>query len=84
MLIQKLRNAGLCFAQGMTQEQLNQAEEVFGFRFPGEIREFLGCAVPVGKDFFDYRDVSEENQKAFRSFQEWLEAQFRFDLAAYR
>ena len=84
MLIQKLRNAGLCFAQGMTQEQLNQAEEVFGFRFPGEIREFLGFAVPVGKDFFDYRDVSEKNQKAFQDFQNRMEEYFRFDLANNR
>ena len=80
MLIQKLRNAGLSFAQGMTQEELNQAEEVFGFRFPKEIREFLSLAVPVGKDFFDYRDVSPENQKRFCDFQNRIVDYFRFDL----
>lgn len=80
MLIQKLRNAGLCFAQGMTQEELNRAEEVFGFRFPKEIREFLSFAVPVGKDFFDYRDVSPENQKRFCDFQNRIVDYFRFDL----
>ena len=80
MLIQKLRNAGLSFAQGMTQEQLNRAEEVFGFRFPKEIREFLSFAVPVGKDFFDYRDVSPENQKRFCDFQNRIVDYFRFDL----
>ena len=80
MLIQKLRNARLCFAQGMTQEELNRAEEVFGFRFPREIREFLSCCVPVGKDFFDYRDVSPENQKRFCDFQNRIVDYFRFDL----
>ena len=80
MLIQKLRNAGLCFAQGMTQEELNRAEEVFGFRFPKEIREFLSLAVPVGKDFFDYRDVSPENQNRFCDFQNRIVDDFRFDL----
>ena len=84
MLIQKLRNAGLCFDQGMTQEQLILAEEVFGFRFPREIREFLSLAVPVGQGFFDYRDVSEKNQKAFQDFQNRMEEYFRFDLTNNR
>ena len=79
-MIKRLRNAGMNFAQGMTAAQLDWAEAVFGFRFPREIREFLSLAVPVGKDFFDYRDVSEENQKKFRDFQNWMEDQFRFDL----
>lgn len=62
-MIKRLRNAGMYFAQGMTAAQLDRAEAVFGFRFPREIREFLSLAVPVEKCFFDYRDISEENQK---------------------
>lgn len=83
-MIKRLRNAGMYFAQGMTAAQLDRAEAVFGFRFPREIRAFLSFAVPVGKGFFDYRDVSEENQKKFREFQNWMEDRFRFDLEKNR
>ena len=77
---QKLEKAGIAVEPGMTAAQLDRAEAVFGFRFPREIRAFLSFAVPVEKGFFDYRDVSEENQKKFREFQNWMEDQFRFDL----
>ena len=77
---QKLKKAGIPMERGMTAAQLDRAEAVFGFRFPREIRAFLSFAVPVEKGFFDYRDVSEENQKKFQEFQNWMEDRFRFDL----
>lgn len=81
---QKLEKAGIPMERGMTAAQLDRAEAVFGFRFPREIRAFLSFAVPVEKGFFDYRDVSEENQKKFREFQNWMEDRFRFDLEKNR
>lgn len=81
---QKLEKAGIPMERGMTAAQLDRAEAVFGFRFPREIRAFLSFAVPVEKGFFDYRDVSEENQKKFQEFQNWMEDRFRFDLAECR
>lgn len=79
-LIKKLKRAGVRFDPGMTAFQLDRAEAFFGFRFPRELREFLMLAVPVGEDFFDYRDCSEENRKRFVGFYERMEASFRFDL----
>ncbi len=83
-LIEKLKAADLRFSTGMSEGELDRAESVFGFRFPREIRAFLSLAVPVGEEFFDYRDLSEENQKAFQDFQNRMEAYFRFDLANNR
>lgn len=79
-MIRRLQNAGIEFAPGMTEAELERAEAVFGFRFPKEIREFLSCGVPAGGSFFDYRDISEENRRRFRSFQESIEGSFQFDL----
>ena len=84
MLIERLKRAGVRFEAGMTTRELDAAEEFFGFRFPGEIREFLSRAVPVGKDFFDYRDHSEENKRRFEDFQAGMEKSFRFDLERNR
>ncbi len=80
MLIEKLKGAGVRFEQGMTVQELDAAEGFFGFRFPAEIWAFLSKEVPVGPDFFDYRDRSAENKKRFEDFQNWMESQFRFDL----
>lgn len=80
MLIERLKRAGVRFEAGMTTRELDAAEEFFGFRFPGEIREFLSRAVPVGRDFFDYRDHSAENKRRFVDFQAGMEKSFRFDL----
>lgn len=79
-IIEKLKQAGISFAPGMTKQQLENAESLFGFRFPREIGAFLACGVPVGADFFDYRDLSVENQERFVCFQESIEDMFRFDL----
>ena len=79
-LIERLKGAGVRLETGMTAQELDRAEAVFGFRFPREIREFLMLAVPVGEDFFDYRDCSEENRERFAEFYEWMELRFRFDL----
>ena len=76
----KLEKAGIPVERGMTEEELDRAEEVFGFRFPKEIRDFLSCCVPIGEAFFDYRDVSQENQQRFCDFQKRIEDYFRFDL----
>ena len=64
----------------MTAAELERAEDFFGFRFPGEFRDFLMLVVPVGEEFFDYRDCSEENLERFRAFYRWMERRFRFDL----
>lgn len=79
-MIQRLQHAGVTVEAGMTEAALDRAEAVFGFRFPREIRAFLACGVPVGRSFFDYRDVSAENQERFRAFQTGIEESFRFDL----
>ena len=82
MLIDRLKQAGVVFEKGMTEQDLDLAEEFFGFRFPAELRVFLSQVVPVGSDFFDYRDHSPENLKRFRDFEDRIEKGFRFDLNA--
>ncbi|MBQ4564889.1 MAG: hypothetical protein IJA48_00920 [Oscillospiraceae bacterium] len=83
-LFGRLKRAGLSFSQGMTSEELDWAERIFGFRFPDEIRQFLSIAVPSDPDFFSYRDTSEENRERFCTIQASIEQAFLFDLAENR
>ena len=79
-MIERLKTVGITFEPGMSDDELQRAEAVFQFRFPKEIREFLSCGVPVGSYFFNYRDLTDENQRRFLDFQEKIESSFRFDL----
>lgn len=80
LMIEKLKTTGIIFADGLTDEEIVRIESAFGFRFPREIREFLSCAVPVGDDFFDWRDMSETNLEKLRTFQKQMEDAFVFDV----
>lgn len=80
-MVEKLKKAGMAFAPGLSRLEIQQAEAAFGFRFPAEIAAFLNCACPVGEDFFDYRDRSPENIRAFQAFQQRIEDAFLFDIA---
>jgi len=63
---------------------LDNAEKFFQFRFPKEIHEFLSCGVPVGSNFFDYRNLSEDNLTRFHKFAASIERSFQFDLTNNR
>ena len=79
-LVQRLEAAGVAFAEGLKQSEIREIERTFGFRFPKEIAYFLSFAYPVGPRFFQYRDLSDDNQKAFHDFQERIRQSFLFDI----
>lgn len=79
--IDRMKRAGVSFADGMSNEEIEKAEQVFGFTFPKEIAAFLRMATPVGDGFFDYRDLSERNVEKFKAFRRMIEGGFAFDLS---
>ena len=79
-MVALLKEAGILFEAGLTRSEIQKIENTFGFRFPGEIADFLSCAYPVGDRFFDYKDLSVENVTVFHSFQQNVRDSFLFDL----
>lgn len=67
-MIKKLKKAGVSFAPGMSAFELDRAENVFGFHFPKEIREFLSCGVPVGGFFLILTTLQNLTRRNFSSF----------------
>lgn len=80
LMIKKLKDAGLSFDEGLSDEEFAEIESTFGFRFPSEIRSFLACGLPVGDRFYNWRDLSDTNVQKFRSFFLSVDDAFRFDL----
>ncbi len=79
-MIEKLKKVGISFTNGLSDKEIQEIEATFGFRFPKEIASFLSCAYPTGEDFFNYRDMSSQNIKAFHDFQQNIQNTFLFDL----
>ena len=79
-MIERLQAAGISFEAGLTADEIEHAESLFGFRFPQEIKSFLSCALPVGEDFFNWRDWTETNLEKFNAFQQNIEDSCSFDV----
>ena len=50
-LIQNMRAAGVAFSEGMTDEEVRQAEENCKICFPPDLKLFLQTAMPEGPEF---------------------------------
>jgi hypothetical protein len=51
----RLSKAGVSFDAGLTHGEISAIEREYGFSFPPDLREFLGCALPVSKGWVDWR-----------------------------
>ena len=54
-----LREAGVVFESGLTQEEIQLVEASFGFQFPPDLKSFLMFALPSGKGWPNWRDVED-------------------------
>ena len=80
IMVERLKKVGVQFSNGLSGEEIQKIEKTFGFRFPKEIASFLSYAYPIGPYFFDYRDLSPKNIKAFNDFQQRIKDDFIFDI----
>jgi AraC-like DNA-binding protein len=80
-IVDRMKAAGVPFQEGMSDEEIDNAERVFGFTFPKEIAAFLRTATPTGDLFFNYRDLSKSNVEKLRAFGRKIESGFAFDLS---
>lgn len=55
----KLQEAGVVFDSGLTQGEIQLAEESFGFQFPPDLKSFLMFALPSGQGWPNWRDVDD-------------------------
>jgi hypothetical protein len=54
----RLLAAGVSFEAGLTSDEFAAIELQYSFRFPPDLREFLGYALPVSKGWPDWRRES--------------------------
>lgn len=67
-LIEEIRETGIAFEAGLTDEEVSSAESTFQIHFPPDLREFLQTGLPSGKGFPNWRDGNIEQLK------EWIDS----------
>ena len=60
-LVEILKECGVSVDPGLTDAEAARVEGEFGFRFPPDLRDFLGAGLPVGEGFPDWRNETLES-----------------------
>src|SRR5438270_852695 len=76
-LVTLLRQQGVLFATGLSDEEVARVESTFGFAFPPDLRALLKCALPVSPVFPNWR---EEPEASLRDRLEWPTGSVDFDI----
>lgn len=53
----KLEQAGVGFSPGLTEAEVQIAEESYRLRFPPDLKAFLMFALPTGKDWPNWKEI---------------------------
>jgi hypothetical protein len=56
-VVKRLRQAGVLLSPGLSDRELNDIEARFEFQFSNEHRQLLSLALPLGKDWVDWRSA---------------------------
>ena len=60
-IIKLLKEKGIKFDAGLTQNELEKIYEIYKIKFPLSLKAFLTTVLPVSDGFYDLRDFSSEN-----------------------
>ena len=52
---------GIRLDEGLSDQEIGDAEDIYGFRFPPDLRELLQSGLPTGRGFVDWRNGSVED-----------------------
>lgn len=79
-LINKLKGRGILFAQGLTETEIKEIQDFYKIQFPPDLKEFLSTALPISKEFINWRDKSKENVGLINDKLNWPLEGMLFDI----
>lgn len=65
-IINALKDKGVIFEQGLSEQELNILENFYGVNFLPDLKEFLKLALPISNGFINWRDMSLDNIKKYK------------------
>src|SRR5690348_10376070 len=78
VLAEILKQQGIALGKGLTDSEVDRAQNKYGFRFPPDLRELLQYGLPIGPAFPNWRDEPDES---IRSRLSWPLEGIEFDIA---
>ena len=60
-IIKLMKDSGIKFDAGLTQNELEKIYEIYKIKFPLSLKSFLATALPVSDGFYNWRDFSSGN-----------------------
>ena len=76
-LLDELRESGIIVEEGLSEVEIRDVENRFGFRFPPDLRVLLQTGLPVGDRFPDWRDGRGDELRRYLS---WPLEGMQFDI----
>jgi hypothetical protein len=60
IVVDQLRSSGVEFSPGLTDSEIGEVENDYGFTFPPDLRGLIQYALPISQGFVDWRDASPD------------------------
>jgi hypothetical protein len=79
-LINRLKEKGVRFSDGLTEREFEDIEQNYQFKFPPDLKDFLSIALPTSDNFIDWRDMSERNVELIKKRFDWCLEGMLFDI----
>ena len=81
-LIEALKEKGILFDTGLTNNEISQLENKYGFGFVPDLKAFLQTALPISTKFVNWRKgiSSESENETIQSILNWPWDGMKFDL----
>ena len=71
-IIKLMKDSGIKFDAGLTQNELEKIYEIYKIKFPLSLKSFLTTALPVSDGFYDWRDFSSGNVTKIKNMMQYF------------
>ena len=61
-----LEKSGIELSDGLKEGEIDKIEQIYEFKFPKSLRDFLSYTLPISVEFYNWRDFSDENIKEIK------------------
>ena len=79
-IIKELASQGVLFSKGLDEQEFSKIENFYDIRFPPDLKDFLRTALPISKEFYNWRDFSENNVNSIKDRLNWPLEGIIFDI----
>ena len=70
-ILECLKSQGIIVASALTIKEIETAESFYGIKFHQDHKDFLQCGLPLGDNWYDWRNYSSDNTQKIKKIIAW-------------